>query len=66
MPTSPVVWITERRATDFKRRDALIWIEAENHECLRRPIIKYSVRPERPTSHVSEPLSFAQIKFALF
>src|SRR6266536_4845094 len=42
---------------------ALIWIETENNECFRRPIIKYSVRPERPTSHMSEPFSFSQIKF---
>src|SRR5256885_12726532 len=47
-------------------RNAFRWIEPENHECFRRPIIKYSIRPERPTSHMSEPFSFAQIKFASF
>src|SRR6266542_1607569 len=46
--------------------DALIWIETENHECFRRPIVKYSVRPERPATHVRTPLSLPQIKFASF
>src|SRR6266496_6201968 len=45
---------------------ALIWIETENNECFRRPIIKYPVRLERPTSHVREPFSLSQIKFASF
>src|SRR5205823_8563535 len=45
-------------------RNALRWIETENRKGFRRPIVKYSVRPERPTSHMSEPFSFSQIKFA--
>src|SRR5437762_2900453 len=45
-------------------RNAFRWIETENRKGFRRPIVKYSVRPERPTSHMSEPLSFSQIKFA--
>src|SRR5438874_106203 len=45
-------------------RNAFRWIETENRKGLRRPIVKYSVRPERPTSHMSEPFSFSQIKFA--
>src|SRR2546423_11310669 len=45
-------------------RNAFRWIETENRKGFRRPIVKYSVRPERPTSHMSEPFSFAQIKFA--
>src|SRR5438128_8744528 len=47
-----------------QRRNAFRWIETENRKGFRRPIVKYSVRPERPTSHMSEPFSFAQIKFA--
>src|SRR5438132_8562919 len=45
-------------------RNAFRWIETENREGFRRPIVKYSVRPERPTSHMSESFSFSQIKFA--
>src|SRR5438132_10810986 len=45
-------------------RNAFRWIEAENRTGFRRPIVKYSVRPERPTSHMSEAFSFSQIKFA--
>src|SRR5205814_1118321 len=45
-------------------RNAFRWIETENRKGFRRPIVKYSVRPERPTSHMSEPFSFSQIKFA--
>src|SRR5438105_14046518 len=45
-------------------RDAFRWIETENRKGFRRPIVKYSVRPERPTSHMSESFSFSQIKFA--
>src|SRR5882762_1828473 len=47
-------------------RNAFRWIETENRKGFRRPIIKYSIRPERPTSHMSEPFSFSQIKFASF
>src|SRR6266480_3092427 len=47
-----------------KCRNAFRWIETEENERLRRPIIKYSIRPERPASHVCEPFSFSQIKFA--
>src|SRR5438874_4176417 len=47
-------------------RNAFRWIETENRKGFRRPIVKYSVRPERPTSHMSEPFSFSQIKFASF
>src|SRR5439155_13510808 len=45
-------------------RNAFRWIETENRKGFRRPIVKCSVRPERPTSHMSEPFSFSQIKFA--
>src|SRR6266851_3863271 len=45
-------------------RNAFRWIETEENERLRRPIIEYSIRPERPASHVREPFSFSQIKFA--
>src|SRR5437899_2688465 len=47
-----------------QRWNAFVRIETEVHECFRRPIIKYSIRPERPASHMSEPFSFSQIKFA--
>src|SRR5438067_10782937 len=45
-------------------RNAFRWIETENRKGFRRPIVKYSVRPERPASHVRESFSFSQIKFA--
>src|SRR6266403_1533547 len=45
-------------------RNAFRRIETEENERLRRPIIECSIRPERPTSHMSEPFSFSQIKFA--
>src|SRR6266480_6424790 len=45
-------------------RNAFRRIETEEHERLRRPIIKCSVRPERPASHVRESFYFSQIKFA--
>src|SRR5438270_457916 len=45
-------------------RNALRWIETENRKGLRRPIIECSIRPKRPTSHMSEAFSFSQIKFA--
>src|SRR6266702_8055854 len=47
-----------------ERRNAFRWIETENRKGFRRPIVKYSILPERPTSHVCQPFSFAQIKFA--
>ena len=50
----------------LQRRNAVSGIETENRKCFRRPIVKYSVRPERPASHMSEPFSFSQIKFASF
>src|SRR2546430_2029441 len=45
-------------------RNAFRWIETEGNERLRRPIVEYSIRPERPASHVRESFSFSQIKFA--
>src|SRR6266496_6068196 len=45
-------------------RNAFRWIETEENERLRRPVIECSIRPERPASHVREPFSFSQIKFA--
>ena len=48
----------------FKRGNAISGIETENRKRFGRPIIKYSVRAERPTSHMSEPFSLSQIKFA--
>src|SRR6266700_5605808 len=40
-------------------RNAFRWIETEENERLRRPIIKYSIRPERPASHVRESFSLS-------
>src|SRR5438874_2294169 len=45
-------------------RNAFRRIETEENERLRRPIIECSIQPKRPASHVSEPFSFSQIKFA--
>src|SRR5439155_1658857 len=45
-------------------RNAFRWIETEENERLRRPIIECSIRPERPASHVRESLTLPQIKFA--
>ena len=45
-------------------RNAVRRIETEENECLRRPIIECSIRPERPASHVRESLTLPQIKFA--
>src|SRR2546421_634483 len=45
-------------------RNPLWRIEIEENERLRRPVIKCSIRPERPASHVRESFSFSQIKFA--
>src|SRR5437870_2072974 len=46
-------------------RNALRWIETEENERLRRPIIECSIRLQRPASHVCESLTLPQIKFAL-
>src|SRR5438876_5368100 len=62
---SPVLWVKNVEPLT-EDRDALIWIETENHERFGRPIIKYPVWPERPTTHMSEPFSLPQIKFASF
>src|SRR5205085_1996010 len=45
-------------------RNAFRWIETEENERLRRPIIEYSIRLQRPASHVCQPLSLSQVKFA--
>src|SRR6267378_2247696 len=45
-------------------RNAFRRIETEENERLRRPIVEYPVRLERPTTHMGEPFSFSQIKFA--
>src|SRR5258708_29958872 len=45
-------------------RNAFRWIETEENERLRGPIIKYAIGPERPTPHMSQTFSLAQIKFA--
>src|SRR5438477_2325376 len=62
--------ITIDRMQDAKpflqRRNSVSGIETEKHERFGRPIIKYLVWPERPTSHMSEPFSLPQIKFASF
>src|SRR5205807_407637 len=43
-------------------RNAFRWIETEENERLRRPIIEYSIRPKRPASHMCESLTLPQIK----
>src|SRR5437762_14051928 len=45
-------------------RNAFRWIETEENERLRRPIIECSIQPQRPASHMSQPLSLSQVKFA--
>src|SRR5437773_9074911 len=45
-------------------RNAFRWIETEENERLRRPIIEYAVGPKRPAPHMSQAFSFTQIKFA--
>src|SRR5207244_1552751 len=45
-------------------RNAFRWIETEENERLRRPIIEYAIGPERPASHVGEPFSLSQVKLA--
>src|SRR5437870_9326543 len=45
-------------------KNAFRWIETEENERLRRPVIECSIRLQRPASHVREPFSFSQIKFA--
>src|SRR5439155_441174 len=45
-------------------RNALRWIETENRKGFRRPIVKYSIRLQRPASHMSQSFPFTQVKFA--
>src|SRR6266849_897352 len=45
-------------------RNAFGWIETEENERLRRPIIECSIRPERPAPHMSQSFPFTQVKFA--
>src|SRR5439155_1269877 len=45
-------------------RNALRWIETEENERLRRPIIEYPIGPKRPAAHMGQPFPFMQIKFA--
>src|SRR3954469_25383742 len=47
-----------------QRRNPVRKIEIENRECFGRPIVEDSIWPQRPASHMPEPFSFAQIKFA--
>src|SRR5437763_16726713 len=42
-------------------RNAFRWIETEENERLRRPIIECSIRLQRPASHVCESLSLSQV-----
>src|SRR5207245_120644 len=46
-------------------RNTFRWVETEENERLRRPIIECSIRLQRPASHMSQPLSLSQVKFAL-
>src|SRR5205085_5766277 len=45
-------------------RNAFRWIETEENERLRRPIIERSIRLQRPASHMSQSFPFTQAKFA--
>src|SRR5438045_5862269 len=45
-------------------RNAFRWVETEENERLRRPIIEYAIGPKRPAPHMSQSFSLAQIKFA--
>src|SRR5207237_1185509 len=45
-------------------RNAFRWIETEENERLRRPIIECSIRFQRPASHMSQSFPFSQVKFA--
>ena len=45
-------------------RNAFRWIETEENERLRRPIIEYSIRLQRPTPYMSQSFPFTQVKFA--
>src|SRR5437762_2116475 len=45
-------------------RNAFRRIETEKNERLRRPIIECSIRLQRPASHMSQPLTLSQVKFA--
>jgi hypothetical protein len=62
--------ITIDRAQDVKpfskRRNTVSRIETEDGECFGRPIVKYAIPPERPASHVRQPFSLPQVKFASF
>src|SRR5258708_36458684 len=45
-------------------RNAFRWIETEENERLRRPVIEYAIGPKRPAPHMSQASSLAQVKFA--
>src|SRR5437870_7444252 len=45
-------------------RNAFRWIETEENERLRRPIIEYAIGPKRPAPHMSQSFPFTQVKFA--
>src|SRR6478672_10899140 len=45
-------------------RNAVRWIETEENERLRRPIIECSIRLQRPAPHMSQSFPFTQVKFA--
>src|SRR5437588_5815530 len=45
-------------------RNAFRWIETEENEGLRRPVIECSNRPERPASHVRQSSCCSQVKLA--
>src|ERR1044071_7853109 len=47
-----------------KRWNSLRRIETEEHERFRRPILECSIGLQRRASHVCQPFSFAQVKFA--
>src|ERR1700692_3363781 len=45
-------------------RNAFRWIETEENERLRRPVIEYAIGPKRPAPHMSQSFPFTQVKFA--
>src|SRR5437870_7466947 len=45
-------------------RNAFRWIETEENERLRRPIIECAIRLQRPAPHMSQSFPFTQVKFA--
>src|SRR6266404_6871651 len=45
-------------------RNTIRWIETEENERLRRPIIECSIRLQRPAPHMSQSFPFTQVKFA--